>query len=101
MKVTDIDIRNLARDRRHGCFRGAVSMTMEPADGSAPRRVNFICQSDRGDDSPASLVTYDMVTHALDQARRMPGFRRGEEEITVEIASTLAPLPFHSRSKSA
>lgn len=101
MKVTDIDIRNLTRDRRHGCFRGAVSMIMEPADGSAPRRVNFICQSDRDDDCPASLVTYDMVTHALEQARRMPGFRRGEEEITVEIASTIAPLPYNPRARTA
>lgn len=94
MKVTDIDIRDLQWDDRQGCFRASVSMMMDPGAGARARRVNFICQSARDQDCPSSLVTYDLVAHALGQARQMPGFRRGEREISVDIASPVAPLPF-------
>lgn len=98
MKVTDIDIRDLRWDERTECFRAAVSMAMLPADGTQTKRVNFICQSHRANDCPSSLVTYDLVTHALDQARAMPGFRRGEERISVDIANAVGPLPFMRRA---
>lgn len=97
MKVTDIDLRDLKYDDVRGCFRASVSMTMEPADGSTAKRVNFICQSHRDADCPSSLITYDMVTHALDQARQMPGFRRGEEQIAVDISTAVTPMPFVAR----
>lgn len=100
MKVTDIDIRDLKWDETPGCFRASVSMMMEPSDGHPPRRVNFICQSHRAHDCPSSLITYDMVTHALDQARQMPGFRRGEEQISVDISTALTPLPYFTRAAS-
>ncbi|WP_298500802.1 hypothetical protein [uncultured Maritimibacter sp.] len=95
MKVTDIDIRDLRYDKRTACFRGAVSMCMETP-GQAPKRVNFICQSYRDEDAPSSLITYDFVTHALDQARAMPGFRRGEEQIDVDIATRVSAIPFRA-----
>jgi hypothetical protein len=101
MKVTNIDIRDLHWDDRAGCFRGAVSMTMIPARDGPPRNVNFICQAHRAQDCPSSLITYDFVTHALDQARAMPGFRRGEEQISVDIASAVGRLPLSARAASA
>ncbi|MEC7762774.1 MAG: hypothetical protein VX874_12790 [Pseudomonadota bacterium] len=98
MKVTDIDIRDLRWDDRTKCFRAAVSMAMLPAGGTRPKHVNFICQSHRANDCPSSLITYDLVTHALDQARAMPGFRRGEEQISVDITTAVGRIPFMSRA---
>lgn len=98
MKVTDIDIRDLSWDARTECFRAAVSMAMLPQDGQPPRRVNFISQSHRAQDCPSSLITYDLVTHALTQARAMPGFRRGEERISVDIMTAVPPPPFPARA---
>lgn len=100
MKVTDIDIRDLRWDDRTKCFRAAVSMAMLPDGGARQRHVNFICQSHRAHDCPSSLITYDLVTHALDQARAMPGFRRGEEQISVDIMSAVGRLPFSPRVKA-
>lgn len=98
MKVTDIDIRDLRWDDRTKCFRAAVSMAMMPAGGSYAKQVNFICQSHRANDCPSSLITYDLVTHALEQARAMPGFRRGEEQISVEITTAVGRLPYMARA---
>lgn len=94
MKVTDIDIRDLTWDERTKCFRASVSMAMIPGGAERARNVNFVCQSFRAHDCPSSLITYDLVTHALDQARAVPGFRRGEEEIHVDISTAVNRLPF-------
>ncbi|WP_292022823.1 hypothetical protein [Maritimibacter sp. UBA3975] len=101
MKVTNIDIRDLNWDDRTRCFRGSVSMTMIPGHDGRPRNVNFICQAHRAPDCPSSLITYDFVTHALEQARAMPGFRRGEEQISVDITSAVGRLPLSPRAASA
>ena len=98
MKVTDIDIQDLTRDEARGCFRAAVSMTLRHADSDSKEQVNFICRSARAADCPSSLITYDLVTHALEQARAMPGFRRGEEQISVEITAALDRLPLAARA---
>lgn len=100
MKVTDINLRDLQYDGQRACFRASVSMTMEASDDARPKRVNFICQSHREPDCPSSLITYDMVTHALEQAGQMPGFRRGEEQISVDISSAVTPRPAITRASA-
>lgn len=91
MKVTNIDIRDLSWDAQNGCYRGSVSMFMFPSPTEKPMRVNYICRSFREENCPSSLITYDLVSHALAQARQMPGFRRGESEIEVDISSAMTP----------
>lgn len=91
MKVTNIDIRDLSWDDRNSCYRGSVSMMMEPSDGGEPSRANYICVSLREKNCPSSLITYDLVSHALTQARQMPGYRRGESNIEVDISTAVTP----------
>ncbi|MGH1370130.1 MAG: hypothetical protein ACRBCL_16075 [Maritimibacter sp.] len=91
MRVTNIDIRDLDWDARDACYRGSVSMLMIPQGTEKPMRVNYICRSFREQDCPSSLITYDLVSHALTQARQMPGFRRGERNIEVDISTAVTP----------
>jgi hypothetical protein len=50
--------------------------------------VNFLCYSSQLQDCPPALITQDMIADALRQARRMPGFRRGERQL--ELAGPVA-----------
>ena len=83
MKVTDIDIDGLRFDgTRHEAL---VSMELRSTRGLAPVRVQFVCHSYQPGNCPSTLVTYDLVKDALRQAHRMPGFRRGEQRIEVDV----------------
>jgi len=87
MKVTDIDIIGLQYDPGQDRHEGLVSMELRPElDGAEPMNVQFLCHSglDRG--APDTLITYDLIKDALRQAHRMPGFRRGESRIEVEVS---------------
>jgi hypothetical protein len=88
MKVTDIDILDLHFDaaaKRHAAY---VSMELCPAlPGAMPVRVQYLCHCGRAERAPATLVVYDLIRDALRQARRMPGFRRGEHVIEVEVSA--------------
>ncbi|MBV7408798.1 hypothetical protein [Maritimibacter sp. DP1N21-5] len=95
MKVSDIDIRELRHEARFGRFLGSVSMLIDRP-GQAPRRVVFICQAHRAEDAPSSLITYDLVTHAIDQARAMPGFRHGEEQIDMDVGARVSTVPIRA-----
>ena len=87
MNVTSIDITGLhfddARERHQAC----VSLEYRVTHDSAPVLSHFVCHADRSADSPASLVTQDLVEDALRQASRMPGYRRGERQIELTGAA--------------
>lgn len=101
MRVTDIDIRDLKWDDFAKCFRGSVSMAIVTKEGAMAKQLNYICQSRREFDAPSSLITYDLVTHALEQARTMPGLRKGDDDLHVDITAAVERLPFASRRSAA
>lgn len=88
MKVTNIDIADLRFDTRSARHEGHVMMELRPSRDGAPLHVHFVCHSEQIEGSPSTLVTYDLVKDALRQAHRMPGFRRGEQKIEVEISTS-------------
>lgn len=88
MKVTNIDIADLRFDARAARHEGHVMMELRPSKKGAPMHVHFLCHSDQVEDTPSTLVTYDLVKDALRQAHRMPGFRRGEQKIEVAISNS-------------
>ena len=84
MRVTNIDVNDLTFDGT--LHRATVSMDLLGENGSDVS-VHFLCKTERPKDCPSTLIQYDLMNDALRQARRMPGFRAGEEEIIVEISS--------------
>lgn len=91
MKVTDIDIRGLHYAAGVARYEGHVSMELQHgANEAPPMHLQFLCHADQHEGAPSTLVTYDLIKDALRQARRMPGFRRGEVTIEVDISSAMA-----------
>lgn len=86
MRVTSIDIADLHFSRIRDCYEGYVSMELRPSRKGAPMQVQFLCHAVQPEDVPAALVTRDLIEDALRQARRMPGFRRGEQSIELAHA---------------
>jgi hypothetical protein len=86
MRVTNIDISGLRYDGTRARHEGHVSLELCPSDNGVPIHVDFVCHSARAPDSPASLVTGDLVADALRQAHRMPGFRRGETKLELTLS---------------
>lgn len=85
IRVSDVEISDLhfSQDRnRHLAY---VSMTI--ARGETATQVQFLCCADQPETAPTAIVSQGLVTDALRQAYRMPGFRRGERRIDVEIAT--------------
>lgn len=87
MRVAQIDIVDLHYSLRNHVHKGYVSMELQRGDGRPPVQVQFLCHAQQPADCPTTLVTRDLITDALRQAHRMPGFRRGERTIEVEISS--------------
>jgi len=87
MKVTSIDVSGLRYDGARACHEGHVTMELRPSRDGAPMHVHFVCQSNREQGSPSSLVTHDLVADALRQAGRMPGYRRGEQAIELSASA--------------
>lgn len=84
MRVTNIDV----NDQRFDGTTHTASVSMELQSGDrAPVNVHFLCRADQEADCPSTLVLYDLLQDALRQARRMPGFRVGEEDIQVDIST--------------
>lgn len=82
MQVKNIDVTGVAFDGTHHV--GEVTMTLEGALSEVQMRL--ACRSERGADCPSTLVFYDLMTDALDQARRTPGMvvdDRFEVDITT------------------
>ncbi len=96
MRVIKIDIEDLAYDDVAEQFEGHVSLMIAEPNKARTVELHFICRVNQPKSCPSSIVTYALIADALRQARRMPGFRRGEEEIEVvaptpNIASPSAP----------
>jgi hypothetical protein len=85
MRVTNIDITDLHFSAAGDQHEGYVSMEVRNGRGGAPVLVQFLCHAAQPQDCPASIVTHDLIRDALRQARRMPGFRRGERKIELEF----------------
>jgi len=88
MRVVNIEIADVDYDGESQCFEGHVVLRIAQPDRARTVDLHFICHADQPQGCPASIVTYSLISDALRQARRMPGFRRGEEEIVV-----VAPAP--------
>lgn len=88
MKVINIEIEDLEYDEAAACFEGHVSLMIAEPNKSRTVELHFISRVSHPRNCPGSIVTYSLIADALRQARRMPGFRRGEEEIEI-----MAPSP--------
>ncbi|TYB77536.1 hypothetical protein [Maritimibacter fusiformis] len=87
MNVTRIEITDPRFDPDAARHQAHVSFDMQSASDAGPVLVHFLCHSPRRADDPASLVTEDLIADALRQARRMPGFRRGERRIVLRLSA--------------
>lgn len=88
MKVIKIDIEDLSYNDFAHRFEGHVALLIAEPNRARTVELHFICRVSQPRNCPGSIVTYSLIADALRQARRMPGFRRGEEEIEV-----VAPTP--------
>ena len=88
MQVFDIDIRYFNYDAVAARFQGEVSLRVTPPRGRRTVELDFLCHARQPRNCPTSIVTCSLIADALRQARRMPGFRRGEDRIEV-----VAPAP--------
>lgn len=88
MKVIKIDIEDLSYNDLARRFEGHVSLLIATPNKARTVELHFIGRASQPRSCPGSIVTYSLIADALRQARRMPGFRRGEEEIEV-----VAPTP--------
>ncbi len=59
-------------------------MTLEGRRSKVEMRL--ACRSERGADCPSTLVLYDLMTDALEQAKRTPGVRV-EDGFEVDIST--------------
>jgi len=85
MQVDDIHIQHRHWDDgpADGAGRHAGLVTFTCPREDRLRLMQFLCHSARAPDAPEKLIARDLVADALRQARRMPGFRRGEERIDL------------------
>lgn len=102
MKVINIEIEDLEYDDRASVFEGHVSLMIAEPNKARTVELHFISRVSHPQDCPGSIVTYSLIADALRQARRMPGFRRGEEEIEIVAPSPkIAALPGRSARATA
>jgi len=81
VKITKIDVTDLQFDRQSDRHRGHVSLHMRAAESEYPVLMHFLCSAaGQAEDRPREAVER-LIEDALRQARRMPGFRRGERWI--------------------
>ncbi|MEZ5721419.1 MAG: hypothetical protein R3D59_06950 [Paracoccaceae bacterium] len=88
MKVINIDIEDLEYDTLARRFEGHVSLMIAEPDKARTVELHFLSRVAHEPDCPGSILTCSLIADALRQARRMPGFRRGEEEFEI-----VAPAP--------
>lgn len=87
MRVTDIDISDLHFSQQVACHEGYVAMALQPQRaGAPPMQLQFFCRADQPENCPSTIVMRDLIKDALRQARRMPGFRRGEHAFEVDVS---------------
>lgn len=88
MRIINIEIENVEYDHATAQFEGHVSLMIAEPNKARTVELHFIAYTSQSPDCPGSIVTYCLIADALRQARRMPGFRRGEEAIEI-----VAPSP--------
>lgn len=93
MRIVNIEIADVEYNEATQGFEGHVALRIAQPERARTVDLHFFCTTPQPESCPASIVTYALISDALRQARRMPGFRRGEEEIEVvapapEIAAT-------------
>ena len=94
MKVINIDIEDLEYDEASAQFEGHVALMIAEPNKARTVELHFISRVSQPRSCPGAIVTYSLIADALRQARRMPGFRRGEEEIEIVAPSPrIAALP--------
>lgn len=89
MIVTHIDIRDLHQSATG--HTGHATLEFRPARPGASVRMHFHCHADAPADCPSALIIRALIADALRQARRMPGFRRGEQAIELAAEAQIAP----------
>lgn len=82
MLVKNIDVTGVAFDGTHHV--GEVVMTLEGVRTKV--EMKLACRSERGADCPSTLVLYDLMTDALNQAKRTPGVKV-EDGFEVDIST--------------
>ena len=87
MDITAIEITQARFDPDAARHQAHVCLDMRPGDRDTPLHMHFLCHSARGATEADSLVTEDLIADALRQARRMPGFRRGERRIVMRLSA--------------
>jgi len=85
VRVTDIEISDLHYSHALGHQLANVSITLIREGVAA--HIHLLCRAARPDDCPEDTVTHDVIDDALRQVRRMPGVRRGERQIDVDIST--------------
>ncbi|PIE08401.1 MAG: hypothetical protein CSA74_02850 [Rhodobacterales bacterium] len=88
MKVIRIDVEDLAYESVSERFEGHVELTIAEPGKARTVTLHFVPHVCLPESTPGSIVTYSLIADALRQARKMPGFRRGEEQFEV-----VAPAP--------
>lgn len=83
--VTGIEISDLHYSRAAGHHLASVSMTMIRTD--TPAHIQLLCQANQPEKCADEIVMQNLIDDALRQARRMPGFRRGERQIRVDVST--------------
>ena len=83
MRIINIDIEGLEYDNVEACYEGHVALMVAVPDKARTVELHFISRVPQTPDCPGSILTYSLIADALRQARRMPGFRRGEEEFEI------------------
>lgn len=92
MKVIKIDVEDLTYEESEERFEGHVSLMIAEPNKARTVELHFISHVTQPKSCPNSIVTYSLIADALRQARRMPGFRRGEEQIEVVAPAVRAAL---------
>lgn len=92
MRIVNIEIADVEFNAANRCFEGHVALRIAQPERARTVDLHFFCTVEQPMNCPASIVTYSLISDAMRQARRMPGFRRGEEEIEV-----VAPAPAVAR----
>lgn len=87
MLATQIDVSGITFNEALGLYSGHVSMLLQPDRAQQPVSVHYSCSTRQPRGCPSSLIVYGLIKDALRQAGRMPGFRRGEHQLEVDIAS--------------
>ncbi|RME17232.1 MAG: hypothetical protein D6801_03885 [Alphaproteobacteria bacterium] len=84
MRIRHVEVFGLHHDSEAGVYRASLSLEVAADGGARGDRLHFLCSADLPATAPRDIVVQALLDDALRQARRMPGFRRGEEPIEID-----------------